>query len=129
MASLKKSQIPFSVEPPIDLEYLLSTLSSWLKTPSLLLTGTISSLSPKIPISPSSELIQVIMEERLSILATTTEPYSEVKVPQAEPLLSERQMVFPFNLGKFSIALSIQRSRQSKISDLKLILPAFQFPV
>ena len=101
---------------PISLPILLIS-DNFLSTLSFLEIGIILSLSPNTPTYPSSEHFAVKIEDRLSISAIVTEPYSVGIVPHALPELSVKQIVLPDNCGMFAIEMSTQSSRaSSKIS-------------
>ena len=69
--------------------------------PFLLETPFRDNSSPNTPTIPSSDCKAVINDERLAISATVTVPYSLLKAPHADPELSDRQAVLPFNLALF----------------------------
>ena len=110
---MKNFQIPPSVLNPTSAPSCSFTFSVCERTPSLFLILYFLSSSPNFPTIPSSEHFAIKTEERLSISAIVVVPYSEVNAFQAEPELSERAIVFPFNFGIFSIEISIHSSSVS----------------
>ena len=118
---LKNNHKPFSVASPTPDPNKSTCLASD-KTPFLLFILVISNLSPKTPTYPSSEFLAVITDDKFPILATVWEPYSLLNVPHAEPELSLKHIVLPFNLGILLSEISMHSSNVSKTSDLKLTL-------
>ena len=118
IASRKNSQIPPSVSPPTSLHLLLVSSFVCAIAPTRLRIGTVLRVSPNLPTYPSSEAIAVTTEERLSISATVTVPYSEVIEPQAEPELSDKHIVLPLRCGMLLTEISIHSSSASRIIGL-----------
>ena len=119
--------MPFSVLPPISEYRLFEIICDCIKAPFLFEIGIVSKLSPNLPTYPSSEHWDVITLLKLSISAIVTLPYSEFIEPHALPELSDRHIVLPFNLGIFSIEISIHSSNASNILALKLTLEFSMF--
>ena len=87
--------MPPSVKALTSEDVFSQILWHWRRICPLRDTGNILSVSPNFPTYPSSDAAAAIKEERLSITATVTEPYSEGMAPHSEPELSDRHMVFP----------------------------------
>ena len=109
---------PPSVLPPTSLYLLAVILLLSSKVPVRFVTGVTIMSSPNLPTYPSSEHFAAITDDKLSISAMVTVPYSDGIAPQAEPELSDKHIVFPESLGRLSIAMSIHSSRASRIIGL-----------
>ena len=113
--------MPFSVLPPTA--YLsLSIIVACARIPCLLEISCLINVSPKVKTVPTSEFAAPITELKFPIEATVTVPYSLVHEFHAEPELSDRKALLPFNNGRFLQEISRHSSRASLMAAALLTL-------